>query len=98
MCGLNLTNTWNGWSGMESISGRYHSYLLRMWQVDEEPPTWRASLEDARTGQRHGFGDLESLFRFLAEQAGGSSEAGEDSAEPTGVPGSGPDRLTSPEP
>ena len=49
----------------------YFSFLLRMWEVDGEGvPTWRASLEDPRTGERMGFASLESLFVFLWQQAG----------------------------
>ncbi|HEY4722617.1 MAG TPA: hypothetical protein VII92_12265 [Anaerolineae bacterium] len=45
---------------------RYHAYLLRLWQTGEdESAAWLASLEDPRTGERHGFADLNSLFAFL---------------------------------
>jgi hypothetical protein len=45
----------------------YHSYLLRLWQ--ETPhAAWRASLQNAATGERRGFSDLESLFTFLRTQ------------------------------
>lgn len=53
---------------MEKVPGRYLAYLLRLWLVDGEPPVWRASLEDARTGERRGFPDLESAVEFLQEQ------------------------------
>jgi hypothetical protein len=47
---------------------RYRAYLLRLWQSGEdETATWRALLEDPRTGERHGFADLNSLFVFLNE-------------------------------
>ncbi len=47
----------------------YFSYLLRLWKVSGAgPPVWRASLEDARTGERIGFADLDILFAFLKEQ------------------------------
>ena len=65
---------------MENHSSRYVAYMLRMWQVGGESPAWRASLEEARTGKRYGFGSLELLFQFLTEQASASSEACEDSA------------------
>jgi len=29
---------------------------------------WRFSLQDAHTGQRHGFGSLSELMKFLEEQ------------------------------
>ncbi|MCL5998488.1 MAG: hypothetical protein M1546_20900 [Chloroflexi bacterium] len=59
---------------MENIQDRYLAYMLRLWQVDGESPVWRASLEDARTGERYGFGNLDLLFQFLTEQVGRSSD------------------------
>ncbi len=49
---------------------RYRAYLLRLWQADGEDgrPVWRAALEDARTGERHGFADLARLCAFLEER------------------------------
>lgn len=49
---------------------QYRAYLLRLWQADGEDgrPVWRAALEDARTGERHGFADLARLCTFLEEQ------------------------------
>jgi hypothetical protein len=44
----------------------YLAFLLRLWQVRSETgPTWRASLENARNGERLGFAGLEELFGFL---------------------------------
>ena len=43
---------------------RYHSFLLRLWR-ESEHGAWRASLESATTGERHGFPNLASLFAFL---------------------------------
>ena len=44
----------------------YISYLLRMWRSGEsEHATWRASLEDPMTGQRHEFHTLSDLYIFL---------------------------------
>jgi len=51
---------------------RYLAYLVRLWQVQDKGVfVWRASLEDAHTGERHGFSDVKSLFTFLAEQTAG---------------------------
>jgi hypothetical protein len=49
---------------------RYRAYLLRLWQAegDDGHPVWRAALEDARTGERHGFADLARLLAFLEAQ------------------------------
>ena len=46
---------------------RYRAYLLRLWQAEGEDgqPVWRAALEDARSGERHGFADLVQLCTFL---------------------------------
>ena len=48
---------------------RYRVFLLRVWQADDNGRSvWRAALEDARTGERHGFADLARLCAFLEEQ------------------------------
>jgi hypothetical protein len=48
---------------------RYCSYLLRCWQeesvVHAGSAAWRFSLEDPRTGERHGFAAFEALMAFL---------------------------------
>ena len=42
----------------------YHAGLLRLWR--EGPGgAWRASLQDAESGERLGFADLERLFAYL---------------------------------
>jgi hypothetical protein len=43
------------------------SYLLRLW-LSSEDGHWRASLQSVRTGERHMFADLDSLFVFLYDQ------------------------------
>jgi hypothetical protein len=46
----------------------YRSYLLRLWQERSEQPamvTWRCSLEDPLSGQRHGFASLDALVSWL---------------------------------
>jgi len=40
-------------------------------QYPDRPTTWRFSLEDAETGQRHGFPDLEALVAFLETEMEG---------------------------
>ena len=70
-------------------SSRRSLYLLALWE--ERPAVWRLSLEDARTGQRWGFGSLDGLHAFLgaqmeapeertgdSERAGGREEIGCD--------------------
>ena len=46
--------------------GQYQSYLLRLWQESPHAP-WRASLQDATTGERRAFSNLESLFTYLED-------------------------------
>jgi hypothetical protein len=50
---------------------RYGAYLLRCWEVRSQQPgrpsTWRFSLEEAGTGERRGFRDLEALVAYLAQ-------------------------------
>jgi len=48
----------------------YLAYLVRLWRVNLEGETaWRASLEDAHTGESCGFISLEDLFDFLRQKA-----------------------------
>ena len=48
---------------------RYQSYLLRCWEArsqhPDQPTTWRYSLTDPQTEQKHGFANLEELVAFL---------------------------------
>ena len=54
---------------------RYVSYLLRLWQAqDEGELAWRASLESAHTGERLGFASLADLFAFLDRETAGPKE------------------------
>jgi len=46
----------------------YRSFLLRLWLEPNEPPVWRAMLENPTTGERHGFTDLEAMFVFLRSE------------------------------
>ena len=51
---------------MDPIQSDYHSYLLRLWRVEEiDGPTWRASLEEVQTGELVGFADMLALVRYL---------------------------------
>ena len=66
---------------------RYLSYLLRLWQTESKGLlVWRASLEDARTGERQGFAGIDALLAFLREQANevtGSNESQDEADEQT---------------
>jgi hypothetical protein len=70
----------NGFQGgtMTTERSQYLAYLLRLWQVGSgQESTWRASLEDAHTGERYGFTDLKALFRFLESEIGPEAPARE---------------------
>jgi hypothetical protein len=55
---------------------RYLAYLLRLWQVrNKEHIGWRASVEDAHTGEKVGFAHLDELVAFLRERTGLASPA-----------------------
>ena len=47
---------------------QYRVYVLRLWRTEAPDLSWRASLENPRTGERVGFESLERLFAFLMEQ------------------------------
>jgi hypothetical protein len=65
-----------------NIPSRYLSYLLRLWQTDDQgQPVWRASLEYPGTRERQGFADLDELFKFLQTQT--LSRAEQDHAQDT---------------
>ena len=49
----------------------YLAYLLRLWQVrDKGQIGWRASLENAHTGEKLAFAQLDELVVFLRERTG----------------------------
>ena len=49
----------------------YWSCLLRLWRVSEKGESiWRASLQNARTGERMGFASLEALYDYLRAEIG----------------------------
>jgi hypothetical protein len=54
---------------------RYGAYLLRYWEVRSDlpgrPSSWRFTLEEAGTGKRRGFHDLEALVAHLARELWG---------------------------
>jgi hypothetical protein len=53
-------------------SADYHAGLLRLWRDGPGGP-WRASLQDAESGERVGFADLERLFAYLRQLTGDAS-------------------------
>ncbi len=54
---------------MDADPPEYYAYLLRLWRTGPRGP-WRASLEDAKTGERIGFGNLSEVFFYLHSKAG----------------------------
>jgi hypothetical protein len=59
---------------------RYVSYLLRLWQAQsQEGLVWRASLEQANTGERRGFASLADLYAFLEQVTASANEDRPDS-------------------
>jgi hypothetical protein len=57
---------------MNNEPNRYYAYLLRLWPESantEGAAGWRATLEDARSGERLGFASLEQLFTHLMQLA-----------------------------
>jgi len=53
----------------------YHAGLLRLWR-EGAGGAWRASLQDAESGQRLGFADLERLFAYLRRLTGDTLDEG----------------------
>ena len=52
----------------------YQAYLLRLWRTSEAH--WRASLEDAHSGERLTFTTLGQLSEFLLRATGAAPPAG----------------------
>ncbi|MFZ0546948.1 MAG: hypothetical protein WAM60_15985 [Candidatus Promineifilaceae bacterium] len=48
----------------------YHAYLLRLWRENEDS-SWRVVLQDARTGQKISFTELDKLTAFLEDKIEG---------------------------
>ena len=49
---------------------RYLAYMVRLWTVHHNGDlVWRASVENAHTGERCAFADLAGLFEFLRAAA-----------------------------
>ncbi len=82
-------------TGGEVLTQRY---LLRLWMVGGDGPAWRASLEDPRTAERHGFGSLDALFAFLRAETRdlGAMATAEEEDEEGRAPAA--DRSQSPPP
>ena len=73
--------------GGESVGNTqptYLSYMLRLWRTSTTgEATWRASLENPQTGERHGFASLDAMVAFLRQQIGLASDQGGEEDEET---------------
>jgi hypothetical protein len=73
-------------TAIDTEQPRYLAYMLRLWQVKSDgEQTWRASLEDAHTGERRGFANLDQLFGYLMAEMGErnpQTQASEDDLTP----------------
>ena len=68
---------------------RYQAYMLRFWETQVAQPgcpsSWRFSLEDPHTRERHGFADLEAMTAFLRDLIGGKDLSGFRKPEGSGL-------------
>ena len=72
----------------------YLSFLLRLWRVDDgEASAWRASLQNALTGQRQGFANLAQLMAFLQQQIAVSGNPGPGSPDSRAADQTDPGQL-----
>jgi len=57
-------------------------YVVRLWQSDStDQTTWRASVQNPGTEERHIFADLEAFFAFVEEQTHTAQEQSADDAD-----------------
>ena len=67
---------------MDGVGWTYLAYLLRLWPAGRAQTAWRASLENARSGEQRSFRDLDSLLAFLrAQMVEARNQADVDSPE-----------------
>ena len=53
----------------------YRSYLMRLWRSHRHGRTeWYVMLENPQTGERHGFGSLETMMDFLKTELRNDSQ------------------------
>ena len=56
----------------------YTSYLLRLWQMqNDQQTTWVASVQSTVTGEQHSFPSVSELLEFLQAEFGGYEPAGD---------------------
>lgn len=67
---------------METKKATYRSFLLRLWQVEQNGDwIWRCSLEETGTGWHQKFVDLEALFGYLDAETGAPPFAQEENKQ-----------------
>ena len=47
------------------VQTEYLAFMLRLWKARDNGESWRASLEDVKTGEKRGFTSLDELFAYL---------------------------------
>ena len=56
---------------MKEKDEMYRSYLLRLWQITQDDHfSWRASLENTKTGDRQAFESLDDFFNHVQKLTG----------------------------
>ena len=50
----------------KELEPTYHAFLIRLWR--EEANTWRGTLENAHTGKRHAFANVDLLLSHIRNQ------------------------------
>jgi len=55
-------------------NNEYGAYLLRLWREGTNAP-WRFSLQEASSGEKYGFSDLEQMNKFLRARMTGQANA-----------------------
>jgi hypothetical protein len=60
----------------DDVSKTTQIYVLRVWQEAREAPSWRASLTDLSSQEKHHFASPEGLIHFV-EALLGAGQAGE---------------------
>jgi hypothetical protein len=72
---------------MSTARSDYYSFLLRLWRANcsdeperpDESAVWRASLQDALTGEQVSFASPDDLFDFLLRRMRAVSDGGQES-------------------
>lgn len=56
---------------------QYHAYILRCWEMRSQyphrPATWRYSVENSQTREKHTFTNVKELLAFLQVELGNAS-------------------------